>query len=70
MFYGMPFSVALDCPRLCLIMWRICLHAGGQVVVCYCMENGSPLPYGRNFEDQERTLEEFKSLFFFFTLFT
>jgi hypothetical protein len=30
--YGVLFSVALGCPRLCLVKWLTCLLVGGLVV--------------------------------------
>jgi hypothetical protein len=44
MFYGMPFSVTLGCPRLCLIVWLICLNVGGWVVILGVLLRGKWFP--------------------------
>jgi hypothetical protein len=43
--YGMPFSVILGCPGLCLIAWQICLHGQEVVLECYGVEDGPSLSY-------------------------
>jgi hypothetical protein len=73
--YGMPFLAALGCPRLCLIVWQICLPVSGRVVALRVQSYRKWFPFalcgtyrGKEMIEILRTkrgpLEELKSFFF------
>ena len=62
MHYGRPFSIALGCLGLCLIVWQTCLPVGGREVILGVLLCGRWSPFalcgvcgGKEMQDVLRT---------------